>query len=156
MGNQAWMQSSFCQMVYGPHNQSASVNVVGINQISLRHLTLILKFCILGNEPMLHKSQLGWQECGHLQIIEDRVKTFQTPLQRECETIRKIISLFTLVKTWAMILIMEYRRPDIYLPLFKQLRVSMGFAGGSVVKNLPANRRGSLNPWVKKIPWRRE
>ena len=31
----------------------------------------------------------------------------------------------------------------------------MGFPGGSVVKNLPANAGdvGSLFPWVGKIPW---
>ena len=36
----------------------------------------------------------------------------------------------------------------------------MGFPGGSVLKNLPANtghaRRHKLDPWVGKIPWRRK
>ena len=33
----------------------------------------------------------------------------------------------------------------------------MGFLGGSVVKNPPANvRRHWFNPWVRKIPWRRK
>ena len=35
----------------------------------------------------------------------------------------------------------------------------MGFSGGSVVKNLPANARdvGAMqDPWVRKIPWRRK
>ena len=34
-----------------------------------------------------------------------------------------------------------------------------GFPGSSVVKNLPAiqePRRRGFNPWVRKIPWRRE
>ena len=31
-----------------------------------------------------------------------------------------------------------------------------GFPGGSVVKNSPAMRRCSFDPWVGKIPWRRE
>ena len=33
----------------------------------------------------------------------------------------------------------------------------MGFPGGSVVKNLPANAgdAGSIPAWVGKIPWRR-
>ena len=35
----------------------------------------------------------------------------------------------------------------------------LGFPGGSVVKNLPANsrrcRRYGFDPWVRKIPWRR-
>ena len=33
--------------------------------------------------------------------------------------------------------------------------VSWGFPGGSVVKNPPANA-GDIDPWVGKIPWRRE
>ena len=33
---------------------------------------------------------------------------------------------------------------------------TMGFPGGSVVENLPARRRLGLDPWVGKIPWRRE
>ena len=53
-------------MVYGPQIQSASVNIVGISQMSLRYLTLIVKFYILVNEPMLHKNQLGRQDCGRL------------------------------------------------------------------------------------------
>ena len=33
----------------------------------------------------------------------------------------------------------------------------MGFPGGSVVKNLPANAEDSdLIPWVRKLPWRRK
>ena len=32
----------------------------------------------------------------------------------------------------------------------------MGFSGGSVVKNPPANRRRGFDPWVGKIPWRRK
>ena len=35
----------------------------------------------------------------------------------------------------------------------------MGFPGGSVVKNPPANvggARGGFDPWVRKIPWRRK
>ena len=35
----------------------------------------------------------------------------------------------------------------------------MGLPGDSVVKNLPASRRckrHGFNPWVRKIPWRRE
>jgi len=33
----------------------------------------------------------------------------------------------------------------------------LGFPGGSVVKNLPANAGGpGFNPWVRKIPWRRK
>ena len=31
-----------------------------------------------------------------------------------------------------------------------------GFPGGSVVKNLPARRRCGFDPWVRKIPWRRQ
>ena len=31
-----------------------------------------------------------------------------------------------------------------------------GFPGGSVVKNSPAMRRCRFDPWVGKIPWRRE
>ena len=31
-----------------------------------------------------------------------------------------------------------------------------GFLSGSVVKNLPALRRRRLDPWVGKIPWRRD
>ena len=34
----------------------------------------------------------------------------------------------------------------------------MGFPGGAVVRNLPANvgdMRLGFNPWVRKIPWRR-
>ena len=32
----------------------------------------------------------------------------------------------------------------------------MGFPGGSVVKNLPAQcRRHRFDPWVRKMPWRR-
>ena len=31
-----------------------------------------------------------------------------------------------------------------------------GVPGGSVVKNPPAVQRLGLNPWVGKIPWRRE
>ena len=43
--------------------------------------------------------------------------------------------------------------------------VYMGFPGGSVVKNPPANagdagdmtsRRHDFDPWVEKIPWRRK
>ena len=34
--------------------------------------------------------------------------------------------------------------------------VCMGFPGGSVVKNLPANARDTFDPWVGKIPWRRK
>ena len=33
---------------------------------------------------------------------------------------------------------------------------SQGFPGGSVVKNLHAIRRLGFDPWVGKIPWRRE
>ena len=33
---------------------------------------------------------------------------------------------------------------------------SQGFPGGSVVKNPPAMRRPGFDPWVRKIPWRRE
>ena len=36
------------------------------------------------------------------------------------------------------------------------LYVYMGLPGGSVVKNLPAIGRPGFNPWVGKIPWRRE
>ena len=36
----------------------------------------------------------------------------------------------------------------------------MGFPGGASVKNLPANAgdimRHWFNPWVRKIPWRRQ
>ena len=32
----------------------------------------------------------------------------------------------------------------------------MGFPGGAVMKNLPANIGGAVfDPWVGKIPWRR-
>ena len=31
----------------------------------------------------------------------------------------------------------------------------VGFAGGSVVKNLPAIQETRFDPWVGKIPWRR-
>ena len=31
----------------------------------------------------------------------------------------------------------------------------MGFPGGSVVKNPPAQQEMWLDPWVGKIPWRR-
>ena len=37
--------------------------------------------------------------------------------------------------------------------------IYMDLPGGSVVKNLPANagdRRHGFDPWVGKIPWRRE
>ena len=34
--------------------------------------------------------------------------------------------------------------------------VCMGFPGGSVVKNLPANAGDTFDPWVGKIPWRRK
>ena len=33
---------------------------------------------------------------------------------------------------------------------------SQGFPGGSVVKNLHAIQRPGFDPWVGKIPWRRE
>ena len=32
----------------------------------------------------------------------------------------------------------------------------MGFPGGSVVKNLPAKQEMQVDPWVRKIPWRRK
>ena len=32
----------------------------------------------------------------------------------------------------------------------------LGFPGGAMVKNLPANAGDVLNPWVVKIPWNRE
>ena len=33
----------------------------------------------------------------------------------------------------------------------------LGFPGGSVVKNLPANAgRHGFDPWVREIPWRRK
>ena len=32
-----------------------------------------------------------------------------------------------------------------------------GFPGGSLVKNLPVNAGNvGLNPWVRKVPWRRK
>ena len=31
-----------------------------------------------------------------------------------------------------------------------------GFLGGSMVKNLPANARRRIDPWVRKSPWRRK
>ena len=34
--------------------------------------------------------------------------------------------------------------------------VCMGFPDGSVAKNHPQGRRHGFNPWVRKIPWRRE
>ena len=34
--------------------------------------------------------------------------------------------------------------------------VSMGFPGGSVVKNPPANAGDTFDTWVGKIPWRRK
>ena len=43
-----------------------------------------------------------------------------------------------------------------YLNLNKQ---HVGFPGGAVVKNLPANagnRRCRFDPWVEKIPWKRK
>ena len=33
---------------------------------------------------------------------------------------------------------------------------SLGFPGGSVVKNLPANAGDRFDSWVRKIPWRRK
>ena len=39
---------------------------------------------------------------------------------------------------------------------FGVLFLSLSFSGDSVVKNPPANRRGGFDPWVGKIPWRRE
>ena len=35
------------------------------------------------------------------------------------------------------------------------MQVKWGFPGGSVVRNLPAVQGGGFNPWVGKIPWRR-
>ena len=35
---------------------------------------------------------------------------------------------------------------------------SLGFSGGSVIKNLPARQETQemvIYPWVRKIPWRR-
>ena len=32
----------------------------------------------------------------------------------------------------------------------------LGFPGGSVVKNPPAKAGDAFDPWVRKIPWRRE
>ena len=34
--------------------------------------------------------------------------------------------------------------------------LTMGFLGGSVVKNPPAMHRRGFYPWVGKIPWRRK
>ena len=31
-----------------------------------------------------------------------------------------------------------------------------GFAGGSVVKNLPAKEETRVQSWIRKIPWRRD
>ena len=37
------------------------------------------------------------------------------------------------------------------------LSLQLGFPGGSVVKNTPAQCRSlGFNPWVRKIPWRRK
>ena len=33
---------------------------------------------------------------------------------------------------------------------------SLGCLGGSVVENLPVMQEIGFNPWVEKIPWRRE
>ena len=32
---------------------------------------------------------------------------------------------------------------------------STSFPGGSAVKNLPAKQEMRVDPWVRKIPWRR-
>ena len=32
----------------------------------------------------------------------------------------------------------------------------LGFPGGSVIKNLPANAGDRFDPWVRNIPWRRK
>ena len=49
---------------------------------------------------------------------------------------------------------------SIYMYTYRYMYEYMvGFPGGSVVKNQPANagdRRSRFDPWVKKIPWRRE
>ena len=34
--------------------------------------------------------------------------------------------------------------------------ISKGFPGGSLVKNLPANRRHWFDPCIRKIPWQRK
>ena len=36
------------------------------------------------------------------------------------------------------------------------LTLTMGFPGGSVVKNLPAKQEMQFSPWVGKIPWRKK
>ena len=49
---------------------------------------------------------------------------------------------------------------DALLLLWKEIgffsKIVKIWCGGSAVKNLPANRRHELNPWVVKIPWRRK
>ena len=34
--------------------------------------------------------------------------------------------------------------------------IALGFPGGSVVKNPPANVGDAFDPWVRKTPWRRK
>ena len=55
---------------------------------------------------------------------------------------------------------LEKNGPEILQDFFFQLYLYMGFPGGSVVKNPPANagdaRAWGFNPWVGKILWRRK
>ena len=37
-----------------------------------------------------------------------------------------------------------------------EVRLFRDFPSGSLVRNLLANRRCGFDPWVRKIPWRRE
>ena len=40
--------------------------------------------------------------------------------------------------------------------LLTKWRVHGGFLGGSALKNLPIVKRPEFDPWVQKIPWRKE
>ena len=70
--------------------------------------------------------------------------------QRICEVKESVSGIFR-------VLLKLLRGWEIVSTYFQEFETS--FPGGSVVENLPANAGGTrrgFDPWVGKIPWRRE
>ena len=49
-----------------------------------------------------------------------------------------------------------YPSPDQSFFFLIEAYLIWGFSGGSVVKNLPAKQETQVQPWVRKIPWRKK